>query len=84
MECNELIVICAFYCSYPYIVTYYRINFVYKNLLLFIPPYDMYMRLSLFKVDCGKIFNVFNFHIHAVGNITNVIFYPVFPIVQSV
>ena len=84
MECNELIVIRAPYCVNSYLVANKRINFVYQNLLLYIPPHNMYMRLSLFKVNCGKIFNIFNLHIHAVCYVANVILNPVFPIVQSV
>ena len=64
---NKLVVICAFDNIYPYLVANRRIDPVYKDFLRFVPPHDMNVRLSCFKVNSRKIFYVFQFHIHVTG-----------------
>ena len=77
---NKLVVICAFDNIYPYLVANRRIDPVYKDFLRFVPPHDMNVRLSCFKVNSRKIFYVFQFHIHVTGDIADVKFHPFLPV----
>ena len=79
---NKLVVICAFDNIYPYLVANRRIDPVYKDFLRFVPPHDMNVRLSCFKVNSRKIFYVFQFHIHVTGDIADVEFHPFLPVAK--
>ena len=82
VEFNKLVVICAFDNIYPYLVANYRIDFVYKDFLRLIPPYNMNVRLSLFQMNRRKILDIFLLHFHIPGDIADMEFHPFLPVAK--